>query len=138
MKNLSKGFAVVAAAGLVIAGGSAFTAQNTVPANVGAGYGSTTTNGIVADTMAVNLGEDHQSLTSVVYTAGPEDVSTLAGWTYLLSTNDGATLLTETCTALFDEVAEPDKTTITCEPDDPTDIDDVTNLGLTATKAPGA
>ncbi len=123
MRTSYKFFAGVAAAGLVIASGSAYTAANTVPANTGAGYGSTTATGVTVATMTVNPAANPINLGSVVYTVA-SDVSSMD---FVLSNN--GVVVTAACGASYSNPT----TTITCTPDSTTTIASITSFGLTAT-----
>lgn len=124
-------FFAAAAAGLVIAGGSAYTNANTVPSNYGAGYGSTTVDpGVTVQTMTVNPGADPMYLDSVVYVIDGA-LATWSGWTFAMS-GDGTTLDADCATA----VEVPDTSTrLTCTATaDTVEIETLMNIGLGATE----
>ena len=75
MRNWSKGVVVVAAAGLVAVGGSAYTAANTVPNQV-AGYGTSTISGGTVGSIVntFNATGDKITATALTFTA-PADIS---------------------------------------------------------------
>ena len=77
---------------------------------------------ITPDTNPVNLKE-------VTYTVAT-DTSTLAGYSYVLSTAAGATIVDSACTAVYTAT-----TLITCTPEVATTMASVTALGLTATQS---
>ena len=63
MRNLHKLLGAVAVAGIVAAGGSAFTAANTVP-NTVAGYGTSTITGATATSLKYTLNADGTQITA--------------------------------------------------------------------------
>lgn len=81
MKKSTKVFAAVAGAMLVVAGGSAYTAANTVPASI-AGYGSASVTGAVATNIQHELADDGVTIESTVITfdASQADNKVVAGF----------------------------------------------------------
>jgi hypothetical protein len=75
--SLRIGLAVLAV-GAAVAGGSAFTASNTVPASV-AGYGSATVSGATATNIGYTLSPDGTTITDVAITfSGDQSAQTVA------------------------------------------------------------
>ncbi len=130
MRTSMKIAVAAAGAAVVMVGGTAFTAANTVPAEQGAGYGSTTATGLTVATMVITPAANPVNLASVVYTA-LGDYSNVNGYTIQLSTGNGVTVIDSDCVS---EVAAG-TTTVTCAPESPpVTIASITNLGLTATQ----
>lgn len=75
MKNSVKAILAVASAGLVVAGGSAFTASNTIPATV-AGLGAGNVTGGTASSVVHTFTADGETIlsTAITFTA-PADLS---------------------------------------------------------------
>jgi hypothetical protein len=66
MKKLGKALGAIAIAGAVVAGGSAFTASNTLPAgSVTQGYGSQTITGVTATSVTYVLDAPKENITAV-------------------------------------------------------------------------
>ena len=68
MRSNKKIFAAVAAAGLAAAGGSAFTASNTVAGDNYAGYGSATVTGAITEGIEHTLSADGTTINSTLLT----------------------------------------------------------------------
>jgi hypothetical protein len=69
MKKLGKALGAVAVVGAIAAGGSAFTASNTLPAaSVTQGYGSQTITGVTAQTVTYDLDSEKANITGVELT----------------------------------------------------------------------
>jgi hypothetical protein len=95
-------------AGVVVAGGSAFTASNSLPApDVTRGYGSQTISGVTAETVVYNTNPAKDTITSV----GLVLTGDTTGKTIQIAFNDAAPA---TCSdpGTFDEVE--DDTTYAC------------------------
>ena len=65
MKKLGKAFGAVAIAGAIAAGGSAFTASNSVPGPTTIGYGTQSITGVTATSITYNLNATKDKIDSV-------------------------------------------------------------------------
>jgi hypothetical protein len=65
MKKLGKALGAVAIAGAIAAGGSAFTASNSVPGPTTIGYGTQTITGVTATSITYNLNATKDKIESV-------------------------------------------------------------------------
>lgn len=66
MSNTKKFFGAIALAGVIAAGGSAFTAGNSLPAaDVTKGYGSQTISGVTAESVTYNTDASKENIVSV-------------------------------------------------------------------------
>jgi uncharacterized protein involved in exopolysaccharide biosynthesis len=139
MRKSSKLFVAVAAAGLVAAGGSAFTASNSLPANDSGsvGYGATTVTGVSVSNISYNADTvDGSKLASVVVTS--TDLTNAPGTTGTLTLRNSLddVLTTEDCgTAVVDNATTPTKYTYTCTLTPQVNASDVKTVGFTATGA---
>lgn len=73
MRKNYKLVGALAVAGLVAAGGSAFTASNTGMTDAKLGYGTSTVTGITVTTTAYNTSADHSTLTDITFTTPATD-----------------------------------------------------------------
>jgi hypothetical protein len=67
MHKSTRFLGALAVAGIVVAGGTAFTASNTVPASV-AGYGTSTISGATATALSYTLSADGTTITGAALT----------------------------------------------------------------------
>lgn len=104
MRNNKKTLAALAVVGVVAAGGSAFTASNTVPDTV-AGYGSSTISGATATSLKYTLNGDGTQITAAAMNFDGD----LTGST--VKAGFGTAALT-TCTVGTPGVDNPDTTAL--------------------------
>jgi hypothetical protein len=132
---MNNGFKVgmaLAGAAAIAVGGTAFTASNSVPDNIAAGYGDSTVTGVNYSEMVITPAANPINLGTVTYKVTGDgdvaDVSTAAGWSYVLS--NAGVVVDAACSA----TDETTYTLVTCTPDATTEIVGLTTIGLTATQ----
>jgi hypothetical protein len=105
MHKSTRFLGALAVAGIVVAGGTAFTASNTVPASV-AGYGTSTISGATATALSYTLSADGTTITGAALTfTGDQTLRTVqAGF--------GTDALTDCTVGTYDSVG--DATPVTC------------------------
>jgi len=79
MHKSIKFFGVLAVAGLIAAGGSAYTASNTQAESQVVGYGSTTISGATAKSMVYGLNDTGTSVTSVTVVLAGDTLAVIDG-----------------------------------------------------------
>jgi hypothetical protein len=109
MRNATKFLGAVAAAGIIAAGTSAFTASNTLPAGGVSGYGQSVATGATITTIAKTLlSTDNSKLASVTFTSSTDvtgkaasmtlkNGSTVVGSPYTCTLGAWTTTMTITC-----------------------------------------
>lgn len=139
MRKSQKLVGAAALAGLIVAGGSAFTASNTLPGNDTGqvGYGSTTVTGITVSNIAYTPDTtDGSKLASVVLTSTDLTNAKDTTGTLTLTGSTGTVLTTEDCgTAVPDNTTTPTKYTYTCTLSPQVNAADVSTVGFTVTGA---
>jgi hypothetical protein len=139
MRNSKRILGALAVAGLVAAGGTAFTNSNSLPANDtgSVGYGATTVTGVTVSNVAYTADTaDGSMLASVVVTS--TDTTNAPGTTGTLTLRDSTdnVLTTEGCgEAIADNATTPTKYTYTCTLTPQVTAVSVKTVGFTATGA---
>jgi hypothetical protein len=126
MKKLGKALGAVAVAGAIAAGGSAFTASNTVTAGQGAvaGYSSTTVSGVSATAITYTLDGPGANITAINLTLDGDTTTSDIGFAF--NSDD----LTSCGAGTYDGIG--DATAYTCTPAAPVDVTTVTGLHVSA------
>lgn len=127
MRKSTKLFGAVAVAGIVAAGGAAFTAANTMPAGGVSGYGQTVSTGAtvtaVTDTL---LPADNSKLASVAFTSSTD----LTGKAVSMTLKSGTTVVGNPYSCTFTAYTAG-STTITCDTADNPLLNTFDTTGLT-------
>jgi hypothetical protein len=125
-----------AAAALVAAGGSAFTAGNTIASGSKVGYGDTTVSGIsVSDVQYVVSATDGSKIDKVKFVSTDSTASNSTG---TLTIKDGSGVLVVSslsCGTPTADTSTPVKYTFTCDPTTDPAATAVVTVGFTVTKS---
>jgi len=136
MQKSAKILVGLAAAGLIAAGGSAFTASQTIASGSKVGYGDTTVTGInVSDVQYVVSSTDGSKLDKIKFVTSDSAATTSTGTLTVRDSSNALVVSGLSCgNAVSDGEATP-KYTFTCDPTtDPAALD-VVKVGLTVTKS---